>query len=827
MPAGRAGLPVVLLDDLRMRRAPLLWARLDTSETELNRLRDDLIDAVHAEVSSGRADRFDRRRLLAIKRDLHNRRPISAVPDFPALDTRLVHDLDRLVAAERRHGCVRVEFERTVTQEWSACQQVLRSWLADNRLLGGLSVSDPDVARQAMAAIAPSADSVPSRRQLRRLAAVTNYLLRAATRPTPFSTFGAVGLVDWRSPPLDSDPRWTTSHPDRVRTGLNLGLVRSFIAEETGYVGRTTMPLTATPWRTVDHGTLIFASTIEPGRQSGWYAADGRDVERVLEHLGDAPDSVELTHRLDGGHPDGAPWGPRVDAMIQAGFLNAQLPGGDPTAQGIRAIGNTVEALTGSPSVLHHIAELLEAFSTADVQARLSLHTEMAAALGCPDQGRGLVYEDVLLDGPTAAPTSGAELLDIVQPALDLAHSSLTDVPHMLMCKAFLDRYGLDGRCDDVGGFLTGLWRDGSMLDRMRYTVTAPAWLTSPLVDTAVTQGTFEVECDRSIFTQLPKSADRCAVSLFFRLWSAPGADDRPSGVLVAIDDAQSGRDKYLSRFLAEDDMSADALRDVRQSLAAQTPVPVEVRATGDHNFQLHPSMCPYTLAIGDPMEPRSGTIPLADLSLSFDTEARELILTSRALGRRVEPVHLGFLRDDNLPPPVALLMALSTRHRDDTVSERVGIHRVLDELCLAAAEPLPAFRPRLTVGRLVLERARWAIPAHEVRQLPLSQPTVEYVDAALRWAADRGLPDRCTAQVWIRLADGRCMLSTPAYLDWHTPCALAVLRSLSNRGTEAATGDPGWLILRELMPSQAESVTVLDGEPHVSQWMAQFRLGG
>jgi hypothetical protein len=822
-----AGLPLTLLNKLRMRRAPELWSRLRAVEAELDERRGRLVDAVYDEVSRGRVDGPDRRRLLALKRDLFNQRPLTSIPESAGLDPVLLQDLTALKSAEQECRDLEDAFNQAVSEEWSACQLAIGPWLDDERLLGGLILSNAELARRVVT-VGRSEAAAMSKRQLRSLISVSMYLLRAVTRPTPFSTFGAVGLVSWDcASGVCLQPADNSLHSRRTRTSLNYGLLRRSVDAVAKRWGKAAVPVVATPWRVVDSDTLVFPgsdSTDQP--TTSWYAVDSQDGAAVLNSLGGGSSIDDVVQRLSQRTDDTLGWRDRVDAMLEAGLLQLLPSAFGATADGVKAAADFVQHLTGERCALIEVVRHLGDYPAAPAERRLELLATVARLLGQAGSERGVLYEDVFLSAPTPPPLAGGELVNAVSPALHLIHSSLTDIPHMLMCEAFLSRYGLNGRCDDVPGFLTSLWRDGDVVASLRDNSSAPPWLKSPLVDGIDAATSFSMECDRSWFEKLPRSADQCAVSLLFQLSPGDGRLGSPHRYRIILNDVQSGRGKYLSRYLGnDDDLSRSALDDIRASLASESPLPLEVRATIDRNFQLHPTMCAHSLRVGDPAEPRNGAIELSDLSLAFDTGIRELVLTSRALGRRVEPLHLGFLRDGNLPAPILLLRALSPRYRDETVSERVAIYRVLDGRCVAAGEDLPPFRPRLTAGPLVLERARWAVPMHEVPMPEPRQPTSDHLRRIFAWLADRGLPDRCTAQVWQGTPDGRQVLSTPQYLDWHSPFALLVLRNLLPGRRQERGGGSGWLMLREALPLIQDSSVLVDGEPHAAEWMAQFRL--
>src|SRR5262249_2508584 len=131
------------------------------------------------------------------------------------------------------------------------------------------------------------------------------------------------------------------------------------------------------------------------------------------------------------------------------------------------------------------------------------------------------------------------------------------------------------------------------------------------------------------------------------------------------------------------------------------------------------------------------------ELTLRHDASAQQLRLHAPRLGADVEPIHFGFVRDQLLPDPLLIIRALSPRIADETIAERAALYATLDAVDLQRGAGLRRFRPRLHIGQLVLERARWAIP---VREVPLKQPRESYTGYFIRlerWRRSLGLPQR------------------------------------------------------------------------------------
>ena len=282
----------------------------------------------------------------------------------------------------------------------------------------------------------------------------------------------------------------------------------------------------------------------------------------------------------------------------------------------------------------------------------------------------------------------------------------------------------------------------------------------------------------------------------------------------------QSGRDKYLSRYLADPPCEQDLLPTLRARFdAAAEPIPVSFHVGMGLNFQLHPWLTRWILDV--PLEVcRTGgnVLSLAELVLTFDSTRQQLRLHAPRLGKDIEPIHLGFVRDQLLPDPLLIIRALSPRIRDETIAERAAIYGTLDAADLLRGADLRQFRPRLHVGRLVLERARWAIPLASV---PLKEARERYADYFIRlerWRKSLGLPPRGFVRRLTRRSCFRDIARSQQYLDWRNPLVLGNLRRLLGDAH-----DQGWLVLTELLPTPAQAHLDIGGQRHCSELFVQL----
>jgi hypothetical protein len=389
------------------------------------------------------------------------------------------------------------------------------------------------------------------------------------------------------------------------------------------------------------------------------------------------------------------------------------------------------------------------------------------------------------------------------------------------MRAAFVERFGPRGVCLDVGALITDLLRCSGFLSRVR--AHEPIrWLDSELGRAVAAARGDVVELDAAMFHALDESATPFATALFVQ-WLEASAD--AEGWRIVLNGAQAGRGKYLSRYLGAPGSTAQTARDaVRRRLArAETACPIEIAPRLGLNFQVHPPLTEWSLETPwEPSSPSERVLRLSDLTLRLDPGTQELRVGSRRLSRDVDLMHLGFLRDVSLPDPHFLLCALSPRLREDTVAERADLYNVLDRLALARNASLVPHRPRLEVGHVVLERARWAIPVSDFPRKSPRQSYSEYFRAISRFRRERQLPLRTFARRVGRDAPGFGLLATRMYIDWENPLALSALtRLLRNDGRS-----DGYLQLTESLPEPESSWLRLDSDPYAAELVVECETG-
>ena len=823
-----ASQPVETLPRLRLVVSRDRAYEVIAAEAPLSVLRDEAIEALFTTIS-GCEDATLRRAALKAKRRVYNSG--SSVENgarvsgdrWPPLVANI---LEPLRTAERALDSSRTAYEADFAAECADVSGHFRTSLKQPLLVDGILLTSLD-----HAATAVQLTSAPPK----RIAAVkettlSRYLYRATTRPTPFGSFAGASLFCWAeqdTPPQAEGALHWGRHPQLSVDALH-SMLRPF--------ARSRLPVRLTLLRYVSTGfptRLVFFRPADLASDAG---ASGSDEWLALDLTPEVETLLSRADRqavLDGARAlattGGSEWHWReaIERLIDAGVLESGLLSTVPSPSGLAKLSHAVSQHDPPLAArLHRIGAHLATFASATT---LSDRTQALVSLtdaACSNTTRGLVFED--LTPPPMAAAGLPVTIDILKralaPVLALALASISHEQHQLMLGAFLDRYGSAGYCSDVRGFLVDLLRNHDFVNRLRHCSSPIAWLQFPFVtEMEHSQSeTIRLASDAFDFHKLPYKEH--AFSAFIQLRATrPSAD--PISAPVVLNSLQAGRGKYLSRYLSTTTRSARAaITAMRSHLADRRDVlSVEMAPVLGLNFQVHPRITEFALEL--PLEHiiEENTLRLSELVLHADLCRQELVLHASRLGRRIDPLHLGFLRDAMLPAPLLLLRALSPYIAEDTVAERSDIYRVLDRRDLESGKPLRRYRPRLEIGGLVLQRARWAISTALV---PLREPgesLSRFFLRTLRWREDTGVPEQCFSSRMVPSGES-AFDPRQSYVDWLSPLSLNGLHRILRGSTPPSEG-LDYVIFTESLPLPEDAHVNLGGTHHVSELVVELNM--
>ena len=731
-----AALPVDVLRGLQLARTTALHERLVQAEQHLEGLGRACVQLLFDAIKHCDDDP-QRHLLLTLKRKIYGGKPISPMlargTGVLALPCLIQRALANIATAEAEVSALTVEYGAMFAKERLAIAGVLRDRIVGSDWSGEILLSSGDLWRAIQWGAEDASHRPASARQLREQSALARYLFRSATRTAPFGGFAAAALVQipvneakapdaLRSPqldPLSPDERWEDIA--QVHSGALQRWLRHNLADE----AIANLPMRVAPLKKMVHTDSATLVTFPVFNQ----AVNGIIVRTV--QLGALTQQVmsrahggstnEVCDSLSASDDERGTWRQLVDSMIEIGLLVRELPSGAVDQAGLLALARELGQLGDSllAQQVFELAELVRDYPRSDAPRRAAYIAKLKDLMGLTSREVPL-YVDKAVNGVRAADlgVSSHELTDVLRPALMLARASVCDEPHQLLCDAFVERFGGTGNCDDVPAFLTELIQDHRLTTKIRRSVAPVSWLNSSLGRAiAEAEGT-RASLDVDLFEQLDARAGRFAFAAFVQLIAPINRGLQTGDYQLVLNGIQSGRHKYISRYLSRRHPMGDlALKTIRdQFRAADDPLPVELMPGMGLNFQIHPQLTPWAFELpgGLNAEP-DATISLSDLSLRFDATRNELRVRSARLGRDIEPVHLGFLRDLNLPDELLLIRALSPRIAEEAVAERADVYNLIDRWDAIHTNAIRRYGPRLEVGKLVLARARWAVPLAEM----------------------------------------------------------------------------------------------------------------
>lgn len=233
----------------------------------------------------------------------------------------------------------------------------------------------------------------------------------------------------------------------------------------------------------------------------------------------------------------------------------------------------------------------------------------------------------------------------------------------------------------------------------------------------------------------------------------------------------------------------------MRAHLGRTNPRQTDLTAVLGLNFNLHPRLTPHELLYpGSAARPgATGVLTMADIVVRANPARPRLDLVSTVDGKPVDLVPLNFLFPGAAPRLYRFLSAFAP-----TAGYRTGLWDHLER----CGFPVPATRPRMLLGDLVLDRRSWRLRASDVADLSgLDRYELPAVARFERWRRANGLPrytffrmppqaagpvasDPLEAARQWALQARHARLHKPHFLDSRNPFLLAVLaRQLRDGG--------------------------------------------
>jgi hypothetical protein len=741
------------------------------------------------------AEDAGRRELLRLRRDLHNgRRPTQSTltATLPLLDETAAGRLDDWLAADATAAALATELAGGYDAALGAERRRLYDLCAQPDFQAAVAMTSASL-WQGAALAAREDPAAPGRRTRKSEPGLLKYALRALAKTSPFSRYTAVAIGWWQDGDGQSFDVPTDAVTSYIEPG-HLAIRRLLRAAASHPESRERCRYRVARAARVDGDRLAFEVDVDT-------STEAVRVESLSQHevtMPAHPAVVRLVAALrEAGRP--LPYGHLV--LMAAGgdsskeraaqarafidkliTLRLLMPGDEVPEQTGDIIGRARQALIhlGSAPALAAAQDLAAApsplaeLAAAPPERRLALLDGLRQsvrsayrrfdAAGVPRGSAPLastapadltVFEDAAASKPVNLERTAwrAALTDLAElgPLLRLYDNH--DVLRALFAREFVARYGPGGSTDDVYGFarlVPDLVVKGTKLDqadpslppdvrtllRLRAEVKAAV---SAATEASAGTGPqrpvqLPVEALR-IASQIPASLRSTTVSYGCFLQGVPAADGTVGAV---INHLYGGFAQYASRFLRYFP-AGDQVR-VAEAVRGWFPADellVQQRPVFGFNANLHPRIADADLDLDIELDDRPGpTIRIEDLRLRHDPAAGRLLLTEAATGCPVEVIYLGFLVPYALPYHLALLFLLSACGQVSFSLRRQADQREL----MTGVTGVRAF-PRLQHGRVVLERARWYVPAAELPVPAAGESEAAYFVRLNLWRTKAGLP--------------------------------------------------------------------------------------
>ncbi|MFI9724446.1 lantibiotic dehydratase [Streptomyces sp. NPDC052396] len=834
------GLPSATLDELR---SPDLWRQLGTvlaGERTLTSATTELSDELYRLI--GTAD-TGKPQLVALRRAVHNRRPLNARCWNDEVRALLPPPLEQAVRDWLRRtaelGRQTARLDELLDHHTRAGHAVLRKAVAEPAVRHGLVLSSPVLHEQLDKWLARPDETPPDRSLALRLA---KYLARITVKTTPFSTFTVSGLMRWSTgEPAAPAPEMTVRSVVEINIWLVQQIVRRLSRHPAVEAGLG-LRLNPSAVRAADRWEFLGPGGEEPLRTLAASPAVQMCVDVVTETgRTRAATEAEVAART-GSTPTQAavyvgrlvelgllePIRPFADQdMDPLGALRAWTDAAGPQLAGVRAELDTVAAhLDGYPGLTDPQERLRRLHAVeADLRRVSTQVAELTATGGLDLPAKNTFVENAVLttappgpDRRTWAPVlrdldTVRRLYALLDPALPgrvaLADAFTehfapgTAVPLLTFHRAVQQWLREDPGLPPLLSMGTHGYR--ALADHRLPRIRTLARAREELCAAAAPPGKEETaEADRGRLAALMAgwpSWMRAPDSVAF--YGQPhGTGEAPRFVVNAVNSGHGrGRDR-IARLLVQAGAGAGAGADA----APDGPGPADGVLLADtcrhfgSNVGLRTSLVPFEIdypegrSLGDP----DRRIPLADLEVRHDPAQGLLVLWSRSRDAEVRPVHPNLIAELWLPPVLRLLLqAFGT-----TSNLLIPGRRMFGDTSLDAVDGLLA-EPRVMIGQVTVSRRQWVFPASLVPARAAGESDRRHLLRLAEWLGAHGIPPRC----FVRALDPGSVLDgsiwrvksrKPLYADFANPLLTGVFeRLLGNRNQV--------LFLQEALPDPSD----------------------
>ncbi|MBB4933458.1 hypothetical protein F4561_004278 [Lipingzhangella halophila] len=753
--------------------------------------------------------------------------------------------------AELRGIIADAAFQRALSQASPDLFEVVRRWLTDPHYQ-------------------------PRRSSLVRL---VKYVVRAATKTSPFSTFTASGRAEWTTGPAPATLLAATG-PARCVPELRGGVVdqlrRALVAVP---ALRAALPVRVNPSLTEQDGTLCF---LRPGADEPIVSVpDTGEVRAVLAAAGEAEGpgrtAAELTTQIAAVRSEtaAADVARFVDRMLDIGLLEAYVPVPDQSASPFAglarwlaanapeytAVGEHVSVIDSALAAPAAAAEVdgQRARKEALATATRALAGELAAANeqepAVPEEtlaSKTFLHDNAVFTAPVAecsrARWSPALAdLDLVRRWLAAIHDPALPL-RLVLGDLVAERFGPGAQLPFLElhrAVQTELDQPAGFGAELRAAMDSAYFLAPGALDDATLPRLRRLgelrEQSRAVLREADgsaRSAEAVRAAAAEQIATLPSWVTPPASLacyvqqLPADGDAAVvcnavmtgyGRGRARLHHLihlaggpaSEPDVPSGGVPDVLAELTGSFGSALNRRMPAVSHELDYPGCVPE--------RPREQRVALGELVVGHESDTGLLRASATTPDRPVRPLHIGGTADSLLPPAARLLS-----------------HAFEGSFLLAPVAPSLAPRdaafppedvvhqPRVQLGNVVLQRAFWLVPAHAVPQRSPSESRAMFLYRMVRWLRERDIPESCfvrsmgpapQAGVDTEAAQGNWRFRKsrkPVFVDFAALFALDVLEQ------GIAEGETVAVKFEEALPHPGDAAENGAGERRVTEFVVE-----
>ncbi len=866
-----AGKPYSELLRLKFTSTTACFETILAVEAELAAQIDALNTALYDEIA--RHEGADKSGLVALKRRVFNQRPPSRA-DLQLLRRIERRDLALAAIALRRRlnqlSRATRTAQRTFAAELEAKRRLLQASAAEPQFQQAVQVASHTLYTSLERYIAADPAQFRSRDRKTELGAF-QYLARMISKTSPFSHFGPIALAR-NEPELPLGLAVHANAPVRHATSELRRVVVALIVTSLSLAPGIREHLPPTLNRSAHYvgDEIVFSRLRQQYTQSSdagvLFQRRGQRsalLDTVIDLLktqafGTLPELASAAAaRLPQLTP--ATIAPTLERLVERGLILRQLPLSSNDPAPLATLIATLDSIATPAAAecaaeLHTLADLSQRFAASTPAQRSTLRQTAAATVERLLRWRPLAAADrYLIDQLFVEDTAYAGVTALV--GGKVWDALLPDIAALLECgyqrdqgglarswlrDAFVARFGVGGTCENLPAFVS----EYSRLFADLQTQAASSRDTDPrmprsnhiqannrryadFLHAAMQMPAAEVVLTAAELLQLASSlgshAEPTSVGLHLQLVAQSPAALEQGDVLAVLNYTLPGFGRFFARYasvLPQNTQVAEYVAQAWQSAVPADHTPLAILSVLDNNAQVHAPTTPWQIVPPDESSAASQQLGLDSLRLAHDPHSDTLQVQAPIDGvaQPVTPLYLGSLHLTSLPIQHRLLAQLAP-----TVYHMEGL-RPREQAHLRPARPSTSitYIPRVRVGRLVLQRATWQVPAATLPDLSSADDFTLFF-SAYRWMRQHALPDDVFVRIQRHVQSATYDPWTahkPMALDWSNLFSVLLFKHMLDSSV-------AHVAIEEMLPSPSQQSVRLADAGYVSELQVEFTRGG